>query len=113
MLAEPKISSKGSEITPAEGQNNPRLHFGSREKAQVISKPLTSQPVRAKTSCWISSSTMRSIRVQFHDAFDQSIGRVRGMTARYVMIDCPLMQHMFEVYAAISLRTPFNEFTTS
>lgn len=50
---------------------------------------------------------------QFHDAFDQSIGRVRGMTARYVMIDCPLMQHMFEVYAAISLRTPFNEFTTS
>jgi hypothetical protein len=51
--------------------------------------------------------------VRFKKSFDQNVTRVRGMTARYVLINCPLMQHMFEVYAAISLRTPFNEFATS
>lgn len=49
----------------------------------------------------------------FRSAFEQNIKRIKAMNARFVVIDCPLMQHIFEAYAAVSLRTPHNEFTTS
>ena len=49
---------------------------------------------------------------EFRMAFDQEIVRVRSMRATFVVIQDLLVQHLFEVYAATALKTPYNDFGT-
>ena len=49
---------------------------------------------------------------QFADAFKRSKERVRSMDLRFVAVNDPLRQALLEIYAAIVLRTPHNDFET-
>jgi len=48
----------------------------------------------------------------FNDLFIQAKRRVSQMTIRTVQIDNPVIQTLFEVYAALALKTPYNHFDT-
>ena len=48
----------------------------------------------------------------FKDLFTQAKKRVSLMRIRTVQIDSPVMQTLFEVYAALALKTPYNDFDT-
>jgi hypothetical protein len=48
----------------------------------------------------------------FSDLFTKAKKRVALMKARTVQIDNPVMQTLFEVYAALALKTPYNDFDT-
>lgn len=48
----------------------------------------------------------------FRAAFDVESSRVQAMQARFVVIPNLLIQHLFEVYTATALKTPYNDFGT-
>lgn len=48
----------------------------------------------------------------FKDLFTQAKKRVSLMRIRTVQIENPVMQTLFEVYAALALKTPYNDFDT-
>ncbi len=48
----------------------------------------------------------------FSAAFDAAKERIRGMDIRFVGEADPLRQNLLEVYCAVALGTPFNEFET-
>ena len=48
----------------------------------------------------------------FANAFRQASARIRDMDARYVEIADPIRQHLLEVYVAVALDTPHNDFNT-
>jgi hypothetical protein len=48
----------------------------------------------------------------FTDLFAEAKKRVSLMKIRTVQIDSPVMQTLFEVYAALALKTPYNDFDT-
>ena len=48
----------------------------------------------------------------FRAAFDSAKTRIREMDIRFVAEEDPLRQCVLEVYAAVALRTPFNDFDT-
>jgi hypothetical protein len=49
----------------------------------------------------------------FKAAFDQSKARIRKMELRFIEIDDPIMQTLFEVYASLVLKSVHNDFATS
>lgn len=49
----------------------------------------------------------------FKAEFDRQRDLIRKMKLRFVEIECPIEQHMFELYAALRLGTSLSEFTTS
>jgi hypothetical protein len=49
----------------------------------------------------------------FKAAFDQSKSRIRKMELRFIEIDDPIEQTLFEVYASVELRSVHNDFATS
>jgi hypothetical protein len=48
----------------------------------------------------------------FKGLFTAAKKRVAAMKIRSVRIDSPVMQTLFEVYAALALQTPYNDFDT-
>jgi len=48
----------------------------------------------------------------FRPLFMRAKGRVRRMSVRVVDVDDPVRQALLELYAAVSLRTPYNSFGT-
>lgn len=48
----------------------------------------------------------------FRAAFEAAKARIREMDVRFVAEDDPLRQTVLEVYAAVALRTPYNDFDT-
>lgn len=48
----------------------------------------------------------------FRAAFDAAKARIREMDIRYVLEADPLRQTLLEVYAAVALQTPYNDFDT-
>lgn len=53
------------------------------------------------------------LRPDFREAFERQLSRLRSMEMRYLEIDDPLTQYLFELYAAMELQTPLAEFETS
>lgn len=51
--------------------------------------------------------------VIFKDEFDRQREQVGLMKLRYVEIESPIEQHLFELYTALRLGTSLSEFTTS
>lgn len=49
----------------------------------------------------------------FQAEFDLQREAIKKMKLRFVKIECPIEQHLFEVYAALHLGTSLTEFTTS
>jgi len=49
---------------------------------------------------------------KFKEAFDRAKRRVRRMDIRYVEVDDPARQALLEMYVAIALGTPYNNFDT-
>jgi hypothetical protein len=49
----------------------------------------------------------------FKAEFDRQREKIGQMKLRYVEIECPIEQHLFELYAALRLGTSLTEFTTS
>ncbi|AMS29686.1 MAG TPA: hypothetical protein DIU09_03840 [Hyphomonadaceae bacterium] len=49
----------------------------------------------------------------FKAEFDRQRDAIRHMKLRFIKIECPIEQHLFEVYAALRLGTSLTEFTTS
>ena len=49
----------------------------------------------------------------FKAEFDRQRKAIKEMKLRFVKIECPIEQHLFEVYAALRLGTSLTEFTTS
>ena len=50
---------------------------------------------------------------EFKAEFDRQRGEIGAMKLRFVEIECPIEQHLFELYAALRLETSLSEFTTS
>jgi len=48
----------------------------------------------------------------FAQAFDEAVARIRQMDARYVEAPDPVRQLLLEVYVAVALNTPYNDFDT-
>lgn len=48
----------------------------------------------------------------FREAFDAAKARIRAMEVRFVEESDPVCQTLLEVYAAIALGTPYNDFDT-
>ena len=48
----------------------------------------------------------------FRNAFDQAKARIRTMDVRFVEEAEPVRQTILEIYVAVSLRTPYNDFST-
>ncbi len=48
----------------------------------------------------------------FRAAFDQAKARIREMDVRFVEEADPVLQALLEIYVAVSLRTPYNDFRT-
>jgi len=48
----------------------------------------------------------------FRAAFDQAKTRIREMDVRFVEVANPVRQALLEIYVAVSLRTPYNDFRT-
>jgi hypothetical protein len=49
---------------------------------------------------------------QFREAFETAKDRIRRMDVRFVAEADPVRQTILEVYAAVALQTPFNDFDT-
>ena len=49
---------------------------------------------------------------KFKRAFDRAKNRIGGMTLRFVEVDDPYFQYLFEMYVALALKTEFNKFET-
>lgn len=49
---------------------------------------------------------------EFEQAFYEARQRVRGMKIRLIGIDDQITQALFEIYAALALDTPYNDFGT-
>lgn len=49
---------------------------------------------------------------EFKTAFEQAKKRVRRMELRYVEESDPLRQTLLEIYVAVVLKTPYNDFDT-
>lgn len=49
----------------------------------------------------------------FKAEFDRQREKIGQMKLRYVKVECPIEQHLFELYAALRLGTSLTEFTTS
>ena len=45
-------------------------------------------------------------------AFEQAKDRIRQMYVRYVEESDPIRQCLLEIYAAVALDTPYNDFST-
>lgn len=48
----------------------------------------------------------------FREAFGQAKARIRNMDVRFVEEIDPIRQSILEIYVAVSLRTPYNDFRT-
>jgi hypothetical protein len=48
----------------------------------------------------------------FREAFDEAKARIREMEVRYVEEADALRQTLLEIYVAVSLGTPYNDFRT-
>ena len=48
----------------------------------------------------------------FANAFEEARARIRDMDARYVEVADSIRQHLLEVYVAVALDTPYNDFDT-
>lgn len=49
----------------------------------------------------------------FSTAMKQTTSRVKGMSARFVVIDDDVaLRYLFEFYAAVTLKAPYNDFNT-
>lgn len=46
-------------------------------------------------------------------AFGDGVEWIRALEVRYVVIEDDILQHLFEVYAALAFKTRYNEFRTS
>jgi hypothetical protein len=49
---------------------------------------------------------------QFADAFGAAKEQIRRMSVRFVGVDDPITEALLEIYAAIELSTPHNDFET-
>jgi predicted GIY-YIG superfamily endonuclease len=49
---------------------------------------------------------------EFHDAFNAAKARIRVMDIRYVEESDPIRQTLLEIYTAMVLQTPYNDFDT-
>jgi hypothetical protein len=49
---------------------------------------------------------------EFRLAFDEAKKRIRAMELRFVEEDDPIRQAVLEIYVAVSLKTPYNDFDT-
>ena len=49
---------------------------------------------------------------KFRTAFRRAVEGIRKMSFRYVQVEEPTKQHLFEVYAYLAYRTPYNDFAT-
>ncbi len=49
----------------------------------------------------------------FEFAFLEGVTRIRALRGRYVIVEDNILQHLFEAYAALALKTPYKEFRTS
>jgi hypothetical protein len=49
---------------------------------------------------------------EFSAAFDRAKARIRDMDIRFVSEPDSLRQSLLEIYAAVTLKTPFNDFDT-
>jgi hypothetical protein len=48
----------------------------------------------------------------FRSVFHNNVEKIRGMNARFVVINDDVIQHLFEVYVHLALETPHNSFAT-
>lgn len=95
-----------------------RLQEHGRPSATHNSAPFAFLIARRKTSrvraTYVKDGSRRALErdPKFRRAFEQAKARVRRMDIRFVEEADPTRQALLELYAAIALSTPYNDFDT-
>ena len=95
-----------------------RLHEHCRPNSTRNSAPFAFRLARKATGKKTASYTARDSRSDlerdpaFQTAFRKAKNRIRRMDVRYVGENDPLRQTLLEIYAAVALSTPHNDFDT-
>jgi len=49
---------------------------------------------------------------EFSNAFSKAKERIRMMDLRFIEVDDPIQQAIFEIYVSVASQTPYNDFDT-
>ncbi len=88
-------------------------HFGTWRQAAFAFRLAREATGKVKPSYRRKDSREALMRdPAFANAFEQASARIREMDARYVEVADPIRQYLLEVYVAVALDTPYNDFDT-
>ena len=87
-----------------------RTRINQHRNREPREAPLPAWMVRRQLNQ--NNITARQIAENHRPLFDQMQGRVQAMEVRVVEIEDCTIQAVFEIYAALVLQTPFNDFCT-
>ena len=89
-------------------------HIGGRPEQSSFAFKLARQ-LTGQRATYRPEGSRRALMTDeiFKTAFSECVVRIKALSGRYVVIEDDILQHLFEVYAALALKTPHNEFKTS
>jgi hypothetical protein len=90
-------------------------HIGNRQEQATLAFRLTREKTGNIRPTYKTKGSRNDLLSDptFASEFDNSKKRVRKMTVKFVQIDHDILQHLFEVYCTLILKTPHNEFKTT
>jgi predicted GIY-YIG superfamily endonuclease len=95
-------------------QQRVRAHTANSHNSASFAFKCTRQALNLKATYRPEGSRANLMKdPTFMAEFDRQRKAISLMKLRFVRIDCPIEQHLFEVYAALRLGTSLTEFTTS
>jgi predicted GIY-YIG superfamily endonuclease len=87
----------------------PSAHHGMAAFAFRLAREATGQ-LKATYRAGVGSRKALAVEPVFKAAFDAAKARVRSMEFRYVEEPDPVRQCVLEIYCAVALDTPYNDF---
>jgi hypothetical protein len=94
----------GLHTRPSAGHNQATFAYRIARRNLGMGKP-TYKPTGSREDMLRSAG--------FNREFEAAKRRIRAMDVRFVRTDDPALQALLEIYAALELRTPYNEFKTT
>ena len=93
--------------------NRLQNHIGTWRQAAFAFQLAREETGKTKASYRVEGSRAALMGdPRFKQAFDQARQRVKDMDARYVEAADPIRQSLLEIYVAVALNTPYNDFQT-
>lgn len=97
------------------GRYGSHSNKGSRHTAAAFAMRLAREATGKQIASYISGKDDRKTLIQdvlFKEAFEKAKIRIRNMDYRFVEETDQVRQALLEIYCAVVLKTPYNDFTT-